>query len=133
MEEVVKVHKVALDGINGCHIGFLPQQYFKKHGAHKFDHLFLFVVPDQCKSPNTLDRSQSHRNHSMVICDIIKSNPRNNGKRPLDGDPCICSSSESDDSVTSVTSEANNKKRFDSDNAARKAQKRYTRHNNAFH
>jgi hypothetical protein len=95
-EEVVKVFKIEKDGMANCHVGYLPRRLFKKHGANKFDSLFLRVVDDLRTSPNSADRARSHRNHGMVTCAIIHNNNRYTGKKPLDGVPCIRSSSESD-------------------------------------
>jgi hypothetical protein len=97
LEEVIKVYKVSKDGTAGCHVGYLPRRYFKKHGAKKFDHVFLRVVTNLCQSVNSLDIARSHRDHGVVVCQQIKNNPRYNGKKPLDGDPCNSSSSNTED------------------------------------
>jgi hypothetical protein len=124
LEEVIKVYKVSKDGTAGCHVGYLPRRYFKKHGAKKFDHVFLRVVTDLRQSANSLDRARSHRHHGMVVCQQIKNNSRYNGKKPLDGDPCNCSSSDTEDEDAKPKSrrQINNK-----EDAVRLA-----RHNNAF-
>jgi hypothetical protein len=46
MEDVVMEHKIANDCMACDHVGYLPQMYFEKHGAHKFDRIFLRVVTD---------------------------------------------------------------------------------------
>jgi hypothetical protein len=73
-EEVVKVFKIERDGMASCHVVYLPRRLLKKHGANKFDSLFLCVIDDLRSSPNSADRARSHHNHCMVTCDIIKKN-----------------------------------------------------------
>jgi hypothetical protein len=43
MEKVLKVQKIAKDGMAGCHVAYFPQRYNKKLGAHKFNHVFICV------------------------------------------------------------------------------------------
>jgi hypothetical protein len=122
-EEVIKVYKGSKDGMAGCHVGFLPRRYFKKHPAKKFDRIILRVVTDLLHSVNSLDRARSHRNHGIVGCHQIKNNPCYNGKKPLDGDPCDCSSSKTEDE------DASSKPKH----CRQKEKKvRFAQHNNAF-
>jgi hypothetical protein len=88
LEEVIQVHKIGRDGLVTCHVGYLPKRLFCKHGSHRFDLMYLKVKHDLRCSDNSHERQRSHRNHGVVLCDIIKDNVKYNSHNPFQGDPC---------------------------------------------
>jgi hypothetical protein len=88
LEEHVKVFKVGTDGLASCHVGYLPRRLFKANPAPSFDLMFLRVKLDYRISDNQHERSRSGRFLGIVLCEVIRNNPKYNGHNPFDNDPC---------------------------------------------
>jgi hypothetical protein len=126
-QDVVKVYKIERERMANCHVGYLPKRLFKKPGAHKFDAIFLRVMADLRISENKSDRARSHRSYGMVTCEVIRDNPRYNGKKPLEGDPCIRSDSTSSETNDfSEISELSNNQQLTKEESVRIARRKKT-------
>jgi hypothetical protein len=90
IEEHVKVHKLDSNGLATCHVGYLTKRLFKQYPAPSFDLMFLRVKTDFRVSDNQHERSRSGRFLGIVLCEVIRDNPRYNGHNPFDNDPLRC-------------------------------------------
>jgi hypothetical protein len=88
LEEHVKVYKIGTDGLASCHVGYLPRRLFKSNPAPSFDLMYLRVKLDYRISNNQHERSRSSRFLGIVLCEVIRNNPKYNGHNPFDNDPC---------------------------------------------
>lgn len=87
-QAVVRVFSLHNDGLQGCHVGYIPKRYFPKFGVELFNLMYLRVITDYRYSDNKMERHRSHYNYGMVLCEIIKNNEKYNGHDPFNGDAC---------------------------------------------
>lgn len=90
-EACVQVHKLALDGYVGCHVGYLPRRLIKasrnqngeKDGGKSYEGLWLTVSKDLRTSDNSSERSRSYRNCGILHCHVANDSYLV-GKNPFD-------------------------------------------------
>ena len=86
IEEHVKVHKIDNNGLATCHVGYLPKRLFKQYTATSFHLMYLRIKEDLRVSENQHERSRSGRFLGIVLCEVIRDNPKYNGHNRFDND-----------------------------------------------
>ena len=88
IEEVINVHRIGINGLKSCQIGFLPVVLLAQHSPTRFNGLVLRIKNDLRISLNSHERARSKYFSGVLNCEIVRDNPKYNGQCILLGDAC---------------------------------------------